>query len=440
MTDLQRSLSLRSATLLIVGNVVGAGIFTTAGFLAEDVSHPWVFVGIWIVGGGITLCGALTYAELGAMYPRAGGDYQYLKEAYGPWAGFLVGWLSFWIITPGSVAALSLAFVDYLPAVVSEGEIIGKKELAIFLALIIVVINYRSTRLASSTQDVVTTASIVLLVGLVIGGGLWGDGDWGHFTANAEATASPLALPGSAMIAVVFTYSGWFAAAYVGSEIKRPGRNVPLSLLLGTVIVTVVYTAVNGIYLFAVGIDEMPGIVNIAQVAAQRLFSGPVSIAINAAILLAIASCINASVMTGSRVCYAMARDELFPAALGRIHPRLLTPHWAVLTQGALAVVLILVSSFGDLLTYVVFAMVLCSIATAAAMIVLRFRAPELSRPYRTFGYPLVPILFIATYGWIGASIVVHQFTSSMIGLILVASAVPFYFVWIRLRRRGASN
>ena len=250
--SLPRSLSLFGAVMLVVGNVVGAGIFTTSGLLAAEIQHPLAFLAVWTLGGFLTLCGALTYAELGAMFPRAGGDYQFLKEAYGPLAGFLIGWLSFWIISPGSIAALSIAIVAYLPLAPSVPG-------PVWAALIIVVlslVNLRSTHLASSTQTVITVGSLLLLAGLVAGGFAAGAGSLSHFDADVSQSFS---IPGSAMVAVLFTYSGWFAAAYLGSEVKNPGRNVPLALLIGTVIVAILYVAINATYLYALPLREMQG-------------------------------------------------------------------------------------------------------------------------------------------------------------------------------------
>ncbi|MDJ0762083.1 MAG: amino acid permease [Myxococcota bacterium] len=426
--DLPRRLSLFTAIMLVVGNVVGAGIFTTTGVLAADIQSPMVMLLIWGIGGLITLCGALTYAELGAMFPRAGGDYQFLKEAYGPIAGFLVGWLSFWVINPGSIAALSIAVVSYLPR---PSFLTGGTDqiLAVGIVLGLSYLNYRSTTLASRTQSVITVGSLVLLAGFIVGAFLTQTGSWDHFSFGASAQSSRLSVPGTAMIAVLFTYSGWFAAAYVGSEVKHPGRNVPLSLLIGTLIITVLYTAINAAYLYALPIGEIKGMPNVASIAAERLFGRGIAIGISIAIVLAIASCINATVMTSARVCYAMAIDGLFFSKLRAVHPRYQTPHVAVVAEAAIAVVLVIIGTFDALLTYVVFAMVLASIATGIGHVILRIRRPDLSRPYRTFGYPLVPIIFIGTYGWVAVSIAKVNPTASLIGLGLAITGVPFYYV-----------
>jgi basic amino acid/polyamine antiporter, APA family len=429
---LPRSLSLFSAAMLVVGNVVGAGIFTTAGMLAGEVNHPMAFVGVWIIGGLLTIGGALTYAELGAMYPRAGGDYQYLKEAYGPLAGFLIGWLSFWVISPGSIAALSIALVGYLSGLpMMEGEF-APKFYAVAVVLLMSALNYRSTRLASSTQSIVTVGSLILLAALVVGGIVFGEGQMENFRGDPGQSLSIFDFTGTAMIAVFFTYSGWFAAAYVGSEVKNPGRNVPLALLIGTLLVTVFYTGVNAIYLYALPLDEMKQVaeINVAQRAAQSLFGPGVAIAVSIAIILSIGSCINASVMTGARICYAMGTDGVLWRRLALVHPKFKTPHFAVVAQGVLASILVLLGSFGDLMAYVVFAMLLASTATGVAHVVLRIRSPNTDRPYRTIGAPVVPILFALVYGGFAISILMGSPGPSLAGLGLAASGVPFYFWW----------
>jgi basic amino acid/polyamine antiporter, APA family len=209
---LSRRLTLFDAVLLVIGNVVGAGIFTTSGFLAGELGQPSFFIGIWIIGGLLTLCGALTYAELAAMFPRSGGDYQFLKAAYGPWAGYLLGWVSFWIINPGSIAALSIAFVSYVNGFFPFGSIFIEKLFAIGLIIFLSIVNCRGVRWSGTTQDIFTLGNLAIIVIFVLGGLLSTKGDYQHFTASS------LSLPisklfGPAMIAVLFTYSGWFVTA-----------------------------------------------------------------------------------------------------------------------------------------------------------------------------------------------------------------------------------
>lgn len=424
---LKRTLTLFGAVMLVVGNVVGAGIFTTSGILSGYIEHPGAFIGIWVVGGILTMAGALTYAELGAMFPRAGGDYQFLKEAYSPLAGFVLGWLNFWVISPGSIAALSIAFVSYLPDFNPGGAEFVDKGLAVVVIVVLSLANYRSMRFASGAQSIITMGSLVLLGGMIVGGVVFGDGRMENFLSDSNHLLSFGNILGPAMIAVLFTYSGWFAAAHVGSEVLQPGRNVPLALFVGTALVTVLYTGVHAIYLYAVPLSEMQGVTNVAQVAATKLFGTQVAVFVSVAVLLAIGSCINGTVMTGARVCFAMARDGVFWAPLGKVHPQYHTPHMAILIQGLLAIGFVTVGSFGKLLEYVVFAMLLSSMATGVAHLVLRVRRPELPRPYRTMGYPIVPLVFIAAYAWIAGAIALKSPATSAVGIGLALTSIPFY-------------
>jgi APA family basic amino acid/polyamine antiporter len=428
MAELGRTLTLRNAVFLVVGNVVGAGIFATPGFLAGEVGSPLVFLGAWVAGGLLTLAGALTYAELGALFPRAGGDYQFLKEAFGPLAGFLSGWLGFWVITPGSIAALSIALARNLPGL---PDLPGLEEGLAFAAIAAFsLLNWRGARPAAGVQDVVTAGTVILLLALVIGGFLAGDGDGTNFTATS-AGAAKLA-SGSAMIAVLFTYSGWFASAYVGSEIVDAPRNVPRSLVLGTLVVAALYTAVNAVFLYAVPLAEMQGQGDVGRLAAERLFGPGFGLAAAVAIALAIASCVNATVMTGARITFAMAADGVFFRRLGAVHPRFATPGAAILAQALVAGALVALGSFETLLSWVVVAMLLSSIAAGVGLFVLRIRRPELARPYRTLGYPVVPALFVLSYGAIAAAVAVGDPPAAAAGVGIALSGVPFWFVWRR--------
>ncbi len=428
--ELKRELTLSDATLLVVGNVVGAGIFTTSGFLAGELPRPWLFIGIWILGGLITFFGALTYAELAGMFPKAGGDYQFLKASYGLWAGFLLGWVNFWIIIPGSIAALSLALVSYMKPLLALNDPLLEKGLALGIIFFFSWINYRGIRWGGTTQDFFTLGSIVLLVAFIAGGLIFGKGSWDHFSITSSQPPPFSKIFGSAMIAIIFTYSGWFASAYVGSEIKKPERNIPLSLLLGTAIVGILYTSINVTYLYALPLTELKGVINVGQITATALFNSTISMLISLAIMLAICSSINATIMAGARIFYAMSEDKIFWSFLKRLHPRFHSPYLAILSQTVLAVLLVCLGTFSQLLSYVVFVMLIISTATGASHLILRWQKPGLLRPYLTWGYPLVPVLFTLAYLWISKQIFMEKPSTSLMGLLLAVSGIPFYFFW----------
>ncbi len=413
--------------MLVVGNMVGAGIFTTAGFLAGELSNPWVFAGIWVVGGFLTLCGALTYAELAGMFPRSGGDYLFLKAAYGSWAGFLLGWICFWIINPGSVAVLAIAFARYLGGFLGFSSAAGEKLIAVVVVVFFSAVNYRGVRLSGTTQNLWTMGSLIILAVFITGGFASGRGDWGHFAAGATAAMPGPSFLGPAMIAVIFSYSGWFVTAYIGDEVKRPERNLPLSLVLGTIMVTALYVAINTVYLYAMPVESLKGVVNVGQVAGERLLSRGFVQAVTLAIMLAIAASMNATILAGARLSYAIARDGYFYRHFERLHTRFGTPHVGLLIQAVLTCLYVVVDTFENLLGAVVFIMLLSSIGSGLAHVVLRRRKPSFERPYRTWGYPLVPLIFVAVYSWIAIQIFLSSPARSLAGIAITASGIPFY-------------
>jgi APA family basic amino acid/polyamine antiporter len=434
--ELKRSLNLFDATLIIIGNVVGAGIFTTSGFLAGELPHPLYFIGIWIIGGLLTLCGALTYAEMAGMFPHSGGDYQFLKAAYGPWAGFLLGWVSFWVINPGSIAALSIALVSYVKGFITLNPF-PEKLLATGIICLLSFVNCRGIRISGTAQDIFTLGNVLIIVIFIAGGLAFGKGSWQNFTVVSTASLPLSKLFGPAMIAVIFTYSGWFVSAYIGEEIKKPERNLPLSLLFGAIAVTVLYTFINLTYLYAVPLSKLKDVVNIAQITAETLFMPGFAYTIILSIILAITASINATILAGSRIYYAMAYDGIFWAPFKQLHPFYNTPHLSILIQMLLASLLVFIGTFTQLLSYVVFTMLLTSVATGIAHIVLRQRNPALQRPYRTWGYPVIPLVFIGFYMVIAIQIAYARPLTSIVGLCIALSGLPFYFRQYKKLRIG---
>jgi APA family basic amino acid/polyamine antiporter len=429
---LKRRLSLFDATLLLIGNVVGAGIFTTSGFLANELPHPFFFLAIWIVGGILTMCGALTYAEMAGMLPYSGGDYQFLKVAYGPWAGFLLGWVSFWVINPGSIAALSIALVSYMKGFFSFNTVLSEKLSAVGIISFLSLVNYRGVRLSGTTQDIFTMGNLLIVLLFIFGGLAFGNGNYQNFTVSSSESLPFSKFFGPAMIAVIFTYSGWFVSAYIGDEVKNPERNLPLSLLLGTGIVAILYTLINITYLYAIPISQLKGIVNVAQVSAKTLFNPVFVYIISLSIILAIAASINATILAGARIYYAMAADNIFWSPLKNLHSVYKTPHISILSQMVLASLFVLLGTFEQLLSYVVFVMLLSSIATGSAHLILRWRKPDAKRPYRTWGYPFIPILFVGCYIGIAIQIAHAKPLISILGVLITCTGLPFYFLWCK--------
>jgi APA family basic amino acid/polyamine antiporter len=273
---------------------------------------------------------------------------------------------------------------------------------------------------------------LIVLV-FIFGGLASGNGNYHNFIVSPSGSLPISKLFGSAMIAVIFTYSGWFVSAYIGGEVKRPERNLPLSLMLGTIIVTIFYSLINFVYLYAVPLTNLKDVVNVAQRAAETLFNAGFAQVISLSIILAIAASINATILAGARIYYAMAMDNIFWSPLRRLHPVYNTPHLSLLCQMVLAALFVFLGTFEQLLSSVVFVMLMSSVATGLALFVLRWRKPDLPRPYRTWGYPVIPLLFISFYIFIGIQIVSERPLTSVVGIIITLSGIPFYILWEKM-------
>ena len=458
-SQLKRRLGGFDATMLIVGDIVGIGIFTTTGFVADAFPHPAWILAVWILGGLLTLCGALTMAELGGALPRSGGEYVFLKDAYGRMAGFLNGWTYLAITNSGSIAALALALATYLrawsPALADPAPLaqwatpfgaiaISPLQLAaVALVAVFSAANLAGVRIGGLIQDFLTVGKIGALLVIVVAGIALGRGHWGNF-ADLGPTLPPGggagAACGAAIAGILFSYSGWFVCTYVAGEIRQPESNIPRSLIAGTLVVTFLYAAVNVVYIYALPLARMRGVVNVGEVAVFQLFGGRVGAALAAVMVVTIMSAMNSVILTSPRIYYAMARDGLFFRSAGEVHPRFRTPANAILVQAVWASVLVLSGTFDRLLAYVGVAMVVFSIMTAAAVFVLRRRRPELPRPFRTPGYPWLPGIFLVAYLGLLAGLIVSRPRDSLCGLAALAAGMPVYWLWERWQRRTGAD
>jgi len=436
-------LGLGDATLLVIGTIIGAGIFSTPGFVAGALRDETLVLFAWVVGGGVALAGALSYAELGAAWPRAGGHYVYMRLAYGPFWGFLDGWAALLVNFPGSIAAMSLALAAYLGQLIPGlGERIVLvavpfvgwnltvgQAVAVAVILSLSFVNYLGVKAGAWVQNVVTGVKVLVFAAFIVVGFLW-------IPSGGEAILPPSAGAwqwsafGGALIAVMFTYFGWDSATYLASEIRRPSRNLPLAALWGTLIVMAIYVALNVIFLRTVPLEEAKGSVVVADLAARRIFGPVASRAVTAAVIVSILGGLNATVLTGPRITYAMAQDGVFFRFAGTVHPRWRTPSSAIWVQAGWAVVLALTGTFEALFTAVGFVITLLAGATAVGVLVLRRRFPEVPRPYRTWGAPVTPLLFAGATAWIGISGVIENPAYSLGGLAVMASAWPAYRWW----------
>jgi APA family basic amino acid/polyamine antiporter len=448
--DLRRGLGVRDGILLTIGAVIGSGIFLTPGVVARFVPHAGLFLLSWVLGGLLTVAGALTLAELGAAFPRAGGLYHFLKEAYGPLAGFLFGWTAFLVIMSGGIAAIAAAFGEFagafvpafsakavwwsVPAGGGAWTVDGRQVCACLAILALTTVNHFGLAAGAGVQGVLTAAKIGAILAIV-GFGLVGAP---AATADLFAPVEPAALAGlvgPGMIAVLWAYDGWNAVTYSAGELRDPGRTLPRSIVGGTAIVVVLYVLLNLTYLRAVPFDRLAGSDHVAEDAAKVLFPPGVSGLVTLAILVSIFGCLAATILYSSRIYLPMARDGVFFEAAGRVHPRYRVPAWSLWLQSLWAVALALSGTYGQLITYVTFAVVLFTGAAAVAVFVLRRTQPDLPRPYRVPGYPVVPTLFVLASAVLVAGALVETPRETLAGLVIVLSGVPAYLWW---RRRTA--
>jgi APA family basic amino acid/polyamine antiporter len=435
--ELQRTIGLRDLTLIVLGTVIGSAIFIVpATVLRQSGGYVGVALLVWAVAGVLSLLGALSYGELGAMRPEAGGLYAFLRDAFGPLTGFLYGWTLFFVIGSGGVAALSVGFTSYLGQLVTLPPVAGK---AVSMAMIAAatLVNVRGTRQSSRVQNVTTGVKVgaILIMSvalLAVGGGL--SASRGHLWP-ADFSLDLLSGVGLAMVGVLWAYEGWQYATFSAGEATNPQRTVPRGLVLGTALSVIVYCLANLGYIAALGPADSQSTANIASSAVTSKFGAVAGKLVAAAILLSMFSAANGILLTSTRVFYAMGRDGVFFRALGNVHPRFGTPATAIIAAGGWAMVLSASGTYEQLLTYVVFTGWIFYALGAAAVFVLRRRHPNAIRPFRVPGYPVPPALFVLSALAIVVNTLLSQPTLGVTGLGMLLLGVPVYYFW---RRRSA--
>lgn len=453
-----RKLNLLDSTSLVIGAVIGSGIFMTAGFIAEYVPSPGLMLIVWLVGGLITTSGALSFAELGAMFPKAGGQYIYIREAYGPWAGFFFGWGFFWFIMCGGIATLGVAFAEFvgyfIPALSTQSYIFQLNVLgssyslstgqlvAVGSILILSGVNYFGIKTGAIVQNIFTFLRIAAIAAFVILGLTLGKKagitNFGQiFSVETGLSFDTLmSLFGLALIAVLWTYDGWYSPTCTAEEIKKPERNLPLSLIMGTLGITLIYLLMNLVYIMALPIDKMKGVTRIGELASNQLFGPTATHFFSAAIMISIFGCLSATIIYGPRVYYAMAKDRSFFKSMAYIHPRYRVPSKALVGQAIWSSLLCLSGTYKGLFEYVVFALVIFFALTGFAVIVLRFKQPDRKRPYKTWGYPVIPLFFVIINIAVFFNIVINQPLKSTIGLIMLGIGIPAFLYWKKKARK----
>jgi APA family basic amino acid/polyamine antiporter len=459
---LQRSLGVFSASTIIVGSMIGSGIFIAPSIMAAYLAAPGIYLGLWVLGGLLTLCAALCYSELCARLPRAGGQYVFLREAFGQRVGFLYGWTLFLVIQSGFNAAVAIAFAKYLGGVglpVGEGDLVfslGAFQLsraqlvAVGVIAVLTAVNCRGVKQGAFVQNLFTTLKIGAVIALAAVGFLSGDGSFSHFSPLGGTELGPeglklglLAAAGVAMSKALFAYDAWNSVTFVAEEIRDPARSLPRALIGGTLATTLTYLAACAVYLYILPLGEMGRVAEnrVAAEVASRLM-GPAGLtAVSIAILISTFGCVNGLILSGARVLYALARDGIFFAGCGRIHPRFQTPHVALLVQGVWSAVLALSGSYSRLLTYTTFASLAFNGLTVVGLFVLRRRdGVPAAGEYRTWGYPLTPVLYLLGAGFFVVYIVQGEPLASLVGLGLVLLGLPAYELFARRQRRGIAR
>jgi len=431
LSELRRELGVPSAALLVVGGIIGSGIFFTPAEVARALPGGGAILATWAVGGFLALAGALTYAELGAMLPDAGGPYVYIRHAFGPLPAFLYGWMVLVSIASGAIAAVAMGFAGYLSRFVDLAPVGGSLGVAAATIVVLSITNVVGLRPGVALQNVLTGAKIVALTALVVGGAIW----WTSIgppppvvdaPPPRESLASGFA---AAFVAVLFTIGGWQQMNMVAGEIRDPRRTIPRALLVGIVIVIAIYLGANAVYLHALGRDGLAASAAVAADTAERLV-GPVGATfITVAAMISILGFVNVAILTNSRLPYALARDGVFLAAVGRVHPRFGTPHLSIALMGGWALVLLLVTGgeIGALLSGVVFADWIFFGLGAASVFVLRRTMPDAPRPYRAWGYPVVPAVFVLAAGFGVLSAWVAAPRTSLLGSVMLVVGVAVY-------------
>jgi APA family basic amino acid/polyamine antiporter len=449
---LARRLTLVSAVMVVIGSVIGSGIFLTPQSIAATIQIPGIMIFVWILTGILTLAGALTNAEIAGLVPEAGGQYVFFRVTFGELTAFLYGWTTFIVYQTGSIAAIAVAFGRYtgyfvhlphfspaleawkLPLIgnIHPFNDIGVTIVAISAILILAVVNYFGVQFGGFVQNVFTFLKVAAIGGIIVLAFGSGKGSTAHFFPlwGMPASGALLGAIGVAMIATLWSYDGWNSLTYLAGEVKEPQRNIPRALIIGTIAVIIIYVLTNLAYLYILPIGEIATSKLVAADTMERIFAGYGGAIIAAMVMISTFGTVNATSMTTARVYFAMAKDKLFFTSLGKVHPKYRTPAKSLAVQAVWASLLTLTGTYDQIFTYVIFAGWIFYALGAAAVFILRKKMPDAPRPYKVPGYPYVPIVFIIVATWFVFNTIVHQTADSMVGLLLVAAGIPFYMYW----------
>jgi basic amino acid/polyamine antiporter, APA family len=454
---LVRGLSLLDSVLLLASGIIGSSIFLTAKDIAGPLPQPMLFLLVWVIGGVISLFGCVAFAELGSMFPESGGQYVYLREAYGDLVAFLYGWMLFAVANGGSIAALTVASAAYtgqiFPIVSQEhvvltlaGITINRAQIfALLLIALMTYVNVAGLRWGALLQNLSTWTKFAAMAAFVILGFAIGKGDWSHFRTHGVGLTMGvhptqlISAMGIALIAVFWAYDGWVYITWVAGEVKEPRRNVPLAMVLGVLVVGAIYMAMNMTYLYALPLDQIAQHETIAHAAATALFSSRAAVWLSLTIAVSCFGAAATCTLSGARVYLAMAQDGVFFKRMAVIHPKWRTPAFSLIGQSIWAALLTLSGRYDELYTYVMFGMVLSYTLTVIGLFILRWKRPSLSRPYRCTGYPWLPAIYVLIGAAWTLNTIITRPTEAFWGTAIVLVGVPGYLYWKRSSRKAAA-
>ena len=452
--SLIRGLSLLDSVLLLVSGIIGSSIFLTAKDIAGPLPHPTLFLLVWVLGGVISMFACFAFAELGSMFPDSGGQYVYLRESFGDLIAFLYGWMLFAVANGGSIAALAVAAAAYMGEIV---PVIGQQHIVftilgvsltrahivgLILIVILTVVNVLGLRWGALLQNVSTWTKFTAMAGFVLLGFIIGKGSWTHFSSPGSITmglssGQLISAMGVAMIAVFWAYDGWVYITWVAGEVKEPRRNVPLAMVLGVIAVGAIYVAMNMTYVYAMPMPEIAKHETIAHAAAAQLFSPHAAVWLSAMIAISCFSAAATCTLSGARVYLAMAQDGVFFKSMAKVHPKWRTPAFSLIGQGVWAAVLTLSGRYDQLYTYVIFGMVLSYTLTVIGLFILRWKRPDIPRPYRCTGYPWLPAFYVLIGAAWTLNTIITRPTEAMAGMGIILIGIPGYLYWKRSSRKA---
>jgi len=438
---LERKLGLFSTTNIVIANMIGTGIFTTSGLLLNIIPNPKIMVLLWLLGGTIALCGALSYSTLGSKFPMAGGEYLYLSKLFHPILGFLSGWISLFAGFSAPISASAIGFTEYLsrafPEILKLGilnssmeEIFLKKFYSILIILVFTFIHLRGISFGAKVQNFLTILKIVFIIFFIGAGFLSKRGDFSHFSTSIPLSFNLTTLKaiGLSLMWIMFSYSGWNASSYIGSEIKNPSRNIPLSLFLGTFTVSFVYFLINLVYIYAIPPDEMKGVVSVAGLAMKKLFGDQFELVSSLLTSFVLFSSLSAFIILGPRVYYAMAKDGCFFKFASDIHPLFKVPSNSIILQGIISIIILISGTFEEILTYMSFSLGVFPLI--AIFGIFKIRAKD--KNHKIFLFPLPQLFYILfslsilTFGFLERPI------PSSVAILTIFTGIPFYFLFKR--------